>query len=96
MKKKLIRKGIKIYAYCWIRDVGDIDYQKHIHLIIVINRINGVIFKSLFEKKLDNNYKVEFCKSLKGTIKYITNKPLFGKLNQATYHLTKLQVPKAT
>jgi len=94
ISRKLKRKGIKIYGYIWARDIGDIRFEKHYHIIISISRIESKLFDVLFnffgkkrkeEECKKRGYKVEFMKTRWGLYTYLKNKELFGKRNQRSY-----------
>ena len=83
--KKLKRKGIKRLGYVWIRDIGDIKFEKHFHVLIATTRISADMFRSLFHSKKDSKYNVEFMKTKYGMKRYIQKKELYAAANQRSY-----------
>ena len=85
IKKKLKRKGIDVLGYVWVRDVGDIIFEKHFHVLIAITRITNKQFNDLFKSKTTQKYEVEFVRNIKGLTKYCRKKELYGKYRQRSY-----------
>ncbi len=85
INRKLKRAGVDRLGYVWIRDVGDEIFHKHFHIIIATSRIREEIFYELFCKKKHNHYEVQFVKTIKGILKYIIDKDLFGEHKQRSY-----------
>lgn len=83
--KKLKRKGIKRLGYVWVRDIGDIKFEKHFHVLIATSRITAEVFRSLFKAKKDNRYKVQFLKTKNGMRDYIMKKELYAASKQRSY-----------
>lgn len=82
--KKLKRKGIERLGYVWIRDVGDVNFEPHYHIIFATSLISDSVFKDLFKNKKHDKYSVEIMKSKKGLYDYLKEKQLFGKKRQRT------------
>ena len=85
ISRKLKRKNIKRLGYIWIRDIGEIKFEKHFHLIMATERIDSKQFKELFSQKRHSKYEVQFLKSKTGMINYIKAKKLYGAKKQRTY-----------
>lgn len=85
---KLRRKLIRKLGYIWVRDVGDIKFEPHYHIILATSRISKDDFENLFLKKLQK-FKVEFQKTKSGLKKYLLDKELFGKKGQRTFGRSK-------
>ena len=83
--RKLKRKGIERFGYVWVRDIGEIKFQKHFHIIIATSKVEKKLFNTLFNKKQHNAYNIEFMNSSKGIINYIKEKELYGKKRQRTF-----------
>ncbi len=83
--KKLKRKGIKRLGYVWVRDIGEIKFEKHFHVLIATTRINEAMFRSLFQNKKDDKYEVQFLKTKNGMKKYIKKKELYAASKQRSY-----------
>ena len=76
--KKLSRKGVEKLGYVWVRDVGDLKFERHFHVLVASSRIDSTLFQDLLTKKKNTNYDVEFLRNPKGLKSYLTNKELFG------------------
>ena len=76
--KKLSRKGVEKLGYVWVRDVGDVNFERHFHVLVATSRIDSTLFQDLLTKKKNTNYDVEFLRNPKGLKSYLTNKELFG------------------
>lgn len=85
LTRKLTRKGITRYGYIWIRDIGDIKFHNHFHVLMAISRINSQQFNELFNHKEKSGYDVQFMRTKTGMINYIKKKELYGKKRQRTY-----------
>lgn len=85
---KLRRKNIIKLGYFWVRDVGDIEFQPHFHIVMATSRISKDDFEKLFLKK-PQKFKVEFQKTKSGLKKYLMDKELFGKKGQRTFGRSK-------
>ena len=83
--KKLKRKGLKRLGYVWVRDIGEIEFEKHFHILIATSRICGLMFRSLFEAKNDGKYEVQFLKTKNGMKEYIKRKELYAANKQRSY-----------
>lgn len=81
---KFRRKNIKKLGYFWVRDIGNIQFEPHFHVIMATSRINKDEFENLFLKK-SQKFKVEFQKTKSGLKKYLTDKELFGRKGQRTF-----------
>ncbi len=85
ISKKFARKGIKKLGHVWVRDVGDIQAEKHFHILIATTRIEPETFRNLFSKKRHSNYDVEFARNTKGLRTYIKQKELYGSKKQRAF-----------
>lgn len=85
ISRKLKRKGIERLGYIWTRDIGDIKFEKHYHIILASSRIDGSVFHQLFKKKKHSHYDIEFLKYETGMISYLKEKSLYGCKKQRTY-----------
>jgi hypothetical protein len=85
LSRKLVRKGIQRLGYVWVRDVGDVQFEKHYHVLIATQRIDGKQFHELFKNKKHNDYKVEFKKTPNGMKDYLSKKDLFGEKKQRSF-----------
>lgn len=85
---KLRRMNIQKLGYFWVRDVGNIEFEPHFHVIMATSRINKDDFKNLFLNK-PQKFKVEFQKTKSGLKKYLMDKELFGKKGQRTFGRSK-------
>ena len=83
--KKLKRKGIKRLGYVWVRDIGEIKFEKHFHVLIATSRICSAMFRSLFQKKKDDKYAVQFLKTKYGMKGYLKPKKLYAAFNQRSH-----------
>jgi hypothetical protein len=86
--RKLKRKGIDRLGYFWVRDVGDKRFHKHFHIFLATSKISAEKFKSIFEKKDNNNYEIQFLKS-KGMKRYINDKELYAANKQRAFGISK-------
>jgi hypothetical protein len=85
ISKKFARKGIKKLGHVWVRDIGDIQAEKHFHILIATTRIEPEAFRNLFSKKRHSNYDVEFARNPKGLRTYIKQKELYGSKKQRAF-----------
>ena len=86
--RKLKRKGIDRLGYFWVRDVGDKRFHKHFHIFLATSKVSAEKFKSIFEKKDNNNYEIQFLKS-KGMKSYINDKELYAANKQRAFGISK-------
>ena len=86
--RKLKRKGIERLGYFWVRDVGDKRFHKHFHIFLATSKVSAEKFKSIFEKKDNNNYEIQFLKS-KGMKSYINDKELYAANKQRAFGISK-------
>lgn len=87
--KKLRRKQVEKLGYVWVRDVGDIRFDRHFHVLIATSRITAEMFKGLFSKKRHSFYDVEFLENPKGMRDYLKKKDLYGIKRQRSYGKSK-------
>lgn len=88
--KKLKRYNIPKLGHIWVRDVGEIKFEKHFHILVSIPRIESDIFNKLFHCGVEKKYKVEFMKTKRGLRNYLKKKELFGIKGQRTYGRSRL------
>lgn len=84
-KKKLARRKIFTLGYMWVRDVGEVKFEKHIHLVLVTNRITGDEFRSMMSSRRAKGYDVELCNNVPGFKSYLRKKDLFGANRQRSF-----------
>jgi hypothetical protein len=87
--KKLKRKGIEKLGYVWARDIGEIKFEKHFHLLFATSYIPYKLFKELFSKKTSDKYNIQFVKKVNGIIRYIKEKELFASHKQRAFGKSK-------
>ncbi len=87
--KKLKRKQVEKLGYVWVRDVGEIVFEKHFHVVIATSRITSEMFHTLFSKKRHSYYDVEFLRNPKGMRAYLTRKDLYGIKRQRPFGKSK-------
>lgn len=87
--KKLSRKQIDKLGYIWVRDVGEINFERHFHIIVATSRITAKMFQELFSKKTHSHFDVEFMRNPNGLKAYLTRKELFGVKRQRSYGKSK-------
>jgi hypothetical protein len=87
--KKLSRKQVDKLGYVWVRDVGEIKFDRHFHVIIATSRITAKMFQELFSKKSHSHFDVEFMRNPNGLKAYLTRKELFGVKRQRSYGKSK-------
>lgn len=96
-KKKLARRKKSTLGYVWVRDVGDIKFEKHIHLFLAIERITGDDFRGMMAKRRATGYDVELCNNVRGFKEYLLKKELYAGSNQRCFGKSKeliLPLPK--
>ncbi len=89
LNKKLGRKNISKLGYVWVRDVGDIRFERHFHLLIATSRIDRKTFQELFSKKSHSEYEVQFFRNVKGLQSYLKKKNLYGIKKQRAFGKSK-------
>jgi hypothetical protein len=87
--KKLKRKQVDKLGYVWVRDVGDIKFDRHFHVLIATSRITVKVFQELFSKKKHSHFDVEFMRNPNGLKAYLTRKELYGIKRQRSYGKSK-------
>jgi hypothetical protein len=87
--KKLGRKGIARLGYIWVRDIGDIKFEKHYHIVIATERIIKATFYGLFNKKNHSRYEIKFVDRVNGIKKYLKKKELFGAGKERSFGKSK-------
>ena len=87
--RKIKRKGIEKLGYVWARDVGDIKFEKHFHLLIATSLVHYNLFKDLFKNKKDNRYEIQYVKKINGIVRYIKDKELFASHKQRAFGKSK-------
>ena len=85
LTRKLKRKGIARLGYVWVRDVGNILFEKHFHLLIATSEIEKSTFRSLFNAKDHSKYEIEFLKTRTGMKNYLSTKEIFGLHKERAY-----------
>jgi hypothetical protein len=87
--KKLSRKQILKLGHVWIRDVGEINFERHYHILIATSRICDTTFRELFSKKRHSNFDVEFLRNTNGLKSYLIKKDLFASKKQRAFGKSK-------
>ena len=98
-KEKITRIKIEIFGYYWQRDIGEIIFEKHFHIMVAVTRIIASSFRTLMKNKKPNSYKVELCNSISGFKDYLKEKEIyapykhraFGKSQQYRKPINALQ-----
>lgn len=85
---KLRRKHHTKLGYFWVRDVGNLEFEPHFHVIMATSRISKDDFNSMFLKK-SQKFKLEFQKTKTGLKKYLSDKEVFGKKSQRSFGRSK-------
>lgn len=78
LKRKFIKKHIQLLAYYWQRDIGEIVFEAHYHVILILPRIDIKLFNELFMGKCKSGAKAEFCKDLSDFTRYLNKKEIFA------------------
>jgi hypothetical protein len=86
---KLKRKKVKILAYYWQSDVGDIEFEHHFHFIVVVKRLSGDDVKAIFKTKNSNCYKFQLCNSINGFKNYLKKKEIYALKGKRSYGTSK-------
>jgi hypothetical protein len=89
IKRKCLKKGIDTYAYYWQRDIGEIEFTPHYHLILILTPLNMEMFNSLFKKKNKCGNKAELCNSLFHFTKYLNKKEFYAPFRKRNYGISK-------
>ena len=87
--RKLKRKGIDRLGYVWVRDIGEVKFEKHYHILIATSRVTKKQFYDLFHLKKHNKYKIKFVQSPNGITKYLNDKELYAAKRQRAYHTSR-------
>lgn len=87
--KKLSRKQILKLGHVWVRDVGEINFEHHYHILIATSRICDTTFRELFSKKRHSNFDVEFLRNTNGLKSYLIKKDLFASKKQRAFGKSK-------
>jgi hypothetical protein len=87
--RKLKRKGVEKLGYAWMRDIGEVKFEKHYHLLMATSKVNHKLFVELFSKKRNNKYDIQFVKNMKGIVGYIKDKNLFARNKQRAFGKSK-------
>jgi hypothetical protein len=78
LKDKFGRRKIYTYGYYWQRDIGDVLFEMHYHIMLAVSRIDASAFKELMENKKPHNYKVVLCNSLERYKNYLKKKEIYA------------------
>lgn len=89
IKRKFKRKSVDVFGYIWIRDVGDIKFKQHFHILIATTTVNSSLYEVLFSNIDDNRYSVEQLKTKYGMIKYLNKKEIFAKKNYRNHQASR-------
>ena len=87
--RKFKRKGIERLGYLWVRDVGEIKFEKHYHILIASSKVTKEQFFDLFYIKKHNKYDIQFVKSPNGITRYLTDKELYAGRRQRAYQASR-------
>lgn len=78
LKDKFGRRKIDTYGYYWQRDVGDVLFEMHFHIMLAVSRIDASAFKEMMKNKKPLNYKVVLCNSLERYKNYLKKKEIYA------------------
>jgi len=84
-KDSLSRKNIDVYGYYWQRDIGDIQFNRHFHIMVAVSRIAPDLFNALYKNKKNKNYKVMLCNTITGFKNYLEEKEMYAPPNHRAY-----------
>jgi len=88
IKKKLGRKGFPVLGYVWTNDIGDIKFNRHLHILFATPRMGKNNFMQTFKNKKQEGYDIQFMKSW-AMRKYCIKKELYGAAKQRSYGCSK-------
>ncbi len=95
LKKALKKRNVNLYAYYWQRDVGDILFVPHYHIIIIVSKINYEVLSKLFKSKNRCGHKAEFGHSLYDFKSYLKKKEFYAPFKKRNYALSKFLIKPA-
>ena len=85
LKKKLWRSKIETFGYFWQRDIGELVFKRHYHIMVAATRIDADTFRVLMKNKRTKNYKVVLCNNLNSFKDYLKGKEIYAPLNHRSY-----------
>ncbi|WP_439506670.1 hypothetical protein [Sediminibacterium sp.] len=85
LKDRCKAKSIDIHGYIWLRDIGDKEFKRHYHFIIVTSRIKNSLSSTLFEKLNTKDADHIFCNNLKASVEYLIAKEMYSPLKSRSY-----------
>jgi hypothetical protein len=88
LKKWLIKQHIKVHSYCWVRDVGFIEFKPHFQCVLVTTRIEKGVFKKIFTLKDNDNIRVTLAHSLEKSVNYLKGKEIYGDYKEKSHSVT--------
>jgi hypothetical protein len=93
---KFKRKGIAKLGHVWVRDIGNIKFDKHFHILIATEIVSRETFQGMFNIKKHNKYEIEFIKTPEGIVNYLKSKELYASKRERTYQKSReFSKPKA-
>lgn len=93
-KRRFKRLGLSLLAYYWQRDIGDIKFERHFHLILIFDRNNEIKLINLYKPtKWKEKVKGELCVSLKRFKEYLRGKEIYAPSRKRSYGISKHLLP---
>ena len=94
--RKFKRKGISKLGHVWVRDIGDVKFVKHFHVLLATDYLNKDSFNEIFMKKKHSKYEIQYVKTVGGISNYLVNKELFASRGERAYQKSRcFSKPKA-
>jgi len=95
LKEKMNQYHVRVLGYYWQRDVGEVKFELHFHIIFVVERISGVTAKRMMSNKRVGFYKMVLCFSLNKFKRYLETKEIYGAHRQRSFGVSQMfKLPK--
>jgi hypothetical protein len=88
LKKRIRKLGIKVLGYIGVRDIGDNKFQRHLHVLVAVNKLTMDEFGKLQGKPKENEVMetLDCLKRFHKLIWYLIHKNLYAPYKSRTYY----------
>ena len=87
--RKIKRLNHRVLGYIAIRDIGDIKFKRHFHIMLSIKKISKVEFEILKGKKRSENYEFILCEDLPDFEHYLSEKAVYAPYKHKSYYSSR-------
>jgi len=87
--RKIKRLNHTVLGYIAIRDIGDIEFKRHFHIMLSLKKISKDEFENLKGRKRSENYEFILCEDLTDFVHYLSEKAVYAPYKHKSYYSSR-------